>query len=84
MDVIKSRGHQKNKQSMQIPNLHFVKTRNDQNKLIEFPNTEENETNLNTLKKQYRHRRMQSKNALVNHYKSLSLMNGDDFSKILT
>ena len=26
---------------------------------------------------------MQSKNALVNHYKSLSLMAGDDFGKVL-
>jgi hypothetical protein len=32
---------------------------------------------------QYKHKRMQSKNALVNHYSSLSLMAGDDFSKIL-
>lgn len=39
--------------------------------------------NVKNLRLQYKHKRMQSKNALVNHYKSLSLMNGDDFSKIL-
>ena len=32
---------------------------------------------------QYKHKRMQSKNNLVNHYRSLSLMAGDDFGKIL-
>lgn len=38
---------------------------------------------MTALKLQYKHRRMQSKNALFNHYRSLSLMNGDDATKIL-
>jgi hypothetical protein len=35
---------------------------------------------MTALKLQYKHRRMQSKNALFNKYKSLSLMNGDDMT----
>ena len=37
---------------------------------------------LTALRKQYKHKRMQSKNALVSHYASLSLMAGDDFGKL--
>ena len=39
--------------------------------------------NLTALRAQYKHKRMQSKNQLINHYRSLSLIAGDDFSKIL-
>lgn len=39
--------------------------------------------NLQALRMKYKHSRMQSKNALVNHYRSLSLMNGDDLTGIL-
>lgn len=39
--------------------------------------------NMTALKLQYKHRRMQSKNALFNQYRSLSIMNGDDMSKFL-
>ncbi len=35
------------------------------------------------LRLQYKHRRMQSKNAMVNHYNSLSLMSNDDFTGII-
>ena len=45
--------------------------------------TPQQSDNLTALRMQYKHKRMQSKNALVNHYRSLSLMAGDDFSKIL-
>ena len=38
--------------------------------------------NLKQLRLSYKHKRMQSKHALVNHYKSLSLMQGDDFANI--
>lgn len=37
---------------------------------------------LKQLRLSYKHKRMQSKNALVNHYKSLSLMQGDDFQRV--
>ena len=40
--------------------------------------------NIKSIKLAYKHKRMQSKHALVNHYKSLSLMNADDFSKFMT
>jgi len=39
--------------------------------------------NLTALRAQYKHKRMQSKNQLINHYRSLSLIAGDDFSKVL-
>jgi hypothetical protein len=39
--------------------------------------------NLTSIKLAYKHKRMQSKHALVSHYKSLSLMNTDDFSKFM-
>ena len=39
-------------------------------------------TKLKQLRQSYKHKRMQSKHALVNHYKSLSLMQGDDFGNI--
>ena len=38
---------------------------------------------LTSIKLAYKHKRMQSKHALVSHYKSLSLMNTDDFSKFM-
>lgn len=38
---------------------------------------------LKNLRLQYKHKRLESKNALVNHYRSLSLMQGDDFHKAL-
>lgn len=39
--------------------------------------------NLAALRQSYKHRRKQSKHQLLNHYKSLSQVAGDDFSKIL-
>ena len=68
LQPIKSRTHFK-KQSEQIDMRQFQ--------------TSGTPDNLTALRMQYKHKRMQSKNALVNHYRSLSLMAGDDFSKAL-
>ena len=52
--------------------------------IISEPTEGQGQNNLKSIKLAYKHKRMQSKNALVNHYKSLSLMNTDDFSKFMT
>ena len=39
------------------------------------------ENDLKSIRQKYKHKRMESKNALVNHYRSLSLMQEDDMPK---
>jgi len=41
------------------------------------------QSNINSIRNKYRHKRLESKNALLNEYRSLSLLQGDDFSKFL-
>lgn len=67
------------KQSVMIEN----KARND-GRISEPFDANAGTNNLNSIKLAYKHKRMQSKHALVSHYKSLSLMNTDDFSKFMT
>lgn len=40
-----------------------------------------NQDDLKSIRQKYKHKRMESKNALVNHYRSLSLMQEDDLPK---
>jgi len=72
------------KQSVMIEN----KARNDGtnifNRISEPSDANAGTNNLTSIKLAYKHKRMQSKHALVSHYKSLSLMNTDDFSKFMT
>lgn len=49
-----------------------------------LPPIDDNENqDLKELRKKYKHRRMESKQQLVNHYNSLSLMRGDDPAQAL-
>lgn len=59
------------------------KARND-GRISEPSDVNTGTNNLTSIKLAYKHKRMQSKHALVSHYKSLSLMNTDDFSKFMT
>ena len=48
-----------------------------------LPILADEEDDLNDIKQRYKNKRLESKNALLNNYRSLSLMQGDDFSRSL-
>lgn len=64
---------------MGIPDNQKYKTNIEKTRNSEIQQT----SNLQALRQQYRHQRMKSKNEMLNQYKSLSIMNGDDMSQIL-
>lgn len=66
----------------QYRSQHFGATLNPDS-LAGLPIDGESNADLKDLRQRYKHKRLESKQQLVNHYRSLSLMQGDDPAKAL-